>query len=282
MFRFYNYSKPGRGINKADLEKAGASLYFDIFFRRIWKMIILNIMYLVVSIPAIVISLIISSYFVTALASFAGINIAENATGIFLLNILFSIVFFQVTGSGPASAAKSYVLRKYVKDTHAWVYSDFFENIKSNFKQGICVYIINMLLTATLMFSYISYSYMWKNSLGNILAIIIILTATVFVMMQMYVYQLMSSVELKVKYIYKNALALTIIKLPWNILVMALTLLIMFLVYSIAMRVHLICVLFILALYFVLISFTQIFMTNNVMKKYVIEPSLLLEKENEK
>ena len=276
---FNNYTKPGKGINKEDLDKSGVSLYFDIFFRRIWKMMTLNLMYLLVSIPAIVISMFISAYFLMSAASLAGVDVIKNSTSLSILSLLFAVAIFQITGSGPASVAKSYVLRKYVRDTHAWVFSDFFENIKSNFKQGIAVYIINTIVSIALMFSYIFYSFIWKNSMGSALSIVIIVIAVVFVMMQMYVYQLVASVQLKVRHIYKNALALTIIKLPWNIVVLGMTFVLMYLMYYLALTIPIVCVVLVIALYFVLVSFTQIFMTNNVMNKYVIEPGKKIEEE---
>ena len=272
MFGFNNYTKPGKGISKEDLNKSGVSLYFDIFFRRIWKMMTLNLMYLLTSIPAIVISFLLSTYFLMSAASLAGVDVVKNSSSLGILSFLFAIVFFQITGSGPASVAKNYVLRKYVNDTHSWVVSDFFENIKRNFKQGIAVYIIDTLMLSGLLLAYIFYSLVLKNSMGSALSVVIIISAAVFVMIQMYVYQLVASVELKVKHIYKNALAFAIIKLPWNIVVLFMTLFLIYLMYYLAFTIPAICAVFIITLYYVLLSFTQIFMTNNIMNKYVIEP----------
>lgn len=164
MFGFNNYSKPGKGINKEDLNKSGVSLYFDIFFRRVWKMMTLNLMYLLMSIPAIIISFVISSYFILSVSSLTGVNIEKNSSSLSIISLLFTIAFFQITGSGPASVAKNYVLRKYVNDTHSWVVSDFFENIKKNFKQGIIVYIISSIMAFGLIYAYIFYSFILNPS----------------------------------------------------------------------------------------------------------------------
>ena len=269
MFGFNNYSKPGKGINKEDLNKSGVSLYFDIFFRRIWKMMALNLMYLLVSIPAIVISILISTYFLVSVVSLAGVDAVKNSTLLGFLSLFFAIIFLQVTGSGPASVAKSYVLRKYVRDAHSWVVSDFFENI------------INTLVSAGLIFAYIFYSFIWKNSMGSALSIVIIIVAAIFVMMQMYVYQLVSSVKIKVKHIYIKALTLTVMKLPWNIVVLCMTFFLAYLMSYFALTSPAICVVFVIALYFTLVCFTQIFMTNNVMNKYVIESGKKTENEEQ-
>ena len=80
MAGFFNYSKAGKGITKEDLEKSGLALYFDILGRRIWKLITLNLLYLLVSIPAILISIAISVYFLTLAASIRGVDVAKNST----------------------------------------------------------------------------------------------------------------------------------------------------------------------------------------------------------
>ena len=268
---FNNYTKPGRGVSKEDLDKSGVSFYFDILFRRIWKMIQLNLLYVLVSIPAIVISAVLSLYFLTMTASVKNISIDDNATTLVILSLLFAIIFFQLTGSGPASVAKNYVLRKYVNDKHSWVVSDFFEHIKKSFKQGMAVYIINTLVLFVLLFAWMFYSFILEI---KALSIVVITIAVLFVIMQLYIYQLVASVELSVKYIYKNALALTIIKLPWNLLVMIVTGILMYGMYYVALNIPILCVALLIVIYFVLMSFTQIFMTNNALKKYIIEPGL--------
>ena len=79
MAGFFNYSKAGKGIKKEDLDKSGVGLYFDIFGRRLWKLMTLNLMYLAVSIPAIIIVYYITTYLFTYLMSLTGVNAGEIA-----------------------------------------------------------------------------------------------------------------------------------------------------------------------------------------------------------
>ncbi len=282
MAGFFYYSKSGKGVKKGDLEKSGVGLYFDILGRRIWKLITLNLMYLVVSIPAIIISYGISTYLLTYLLSLTGMNMAEAADMIQILIIFMAAVLFQIFGSGPATASMCFILRKYVKDTHVWIFSDFFEHFKKNFKQGIAVYVINTIVSIALIVAYIFYSLIMRSSLGDVLALVIIITSAFFCMMQMYVYQLMAGFNFKVKDIYKNSLLLTMIKLPWNILVVAVVGLVMYAMYSVALTSPLIAVVIFVAIYIVLVNYTQIFMTNNIIKEYVLEPSIQKEENSEK
>ena len=279
MAGFLNYSKAGKGIKKEDLEKSGLALYFDIFARRIWKLIILNLMYFLVSIPAIFIAWGVSSYLVTFLMTLSKTNVVENNAIVTIISLFSAVILFQIFGSGPATASVNYIIRRYVKDSHVWIFSDFFEHIKKNFKQGIAVYIINTLVSAFLIIAYIFYALIMRNSLGSLLAFVIVVVSAFFIMMQMYTYQLMAGFDFKVKDIYKNSFLLTIIKLPWNLLVTATVFILMYAMYSLALTSPLIAVVILASIYFVLVNFTQIFMTNNIVKEYVLEPSLKKSEE---
>ena len=272
MAGFFDYTKPGKGVRKDEPEKTGFELYFDILFRRLWKIISLNLIYIIASIPAIIISWFISTYFVTRGAVMAGIDLTEMATALSLLIIFMTVIFLQLCGSGPATAAMSYVLRKYVNDTHSWVWSDFKDNFKSNFKQGIATYFINVGVISVSLFSFLFYTFEMKSSASAVLRFMVALIAIIFAMMQMYTYQLMAGFELKLKHIYKNAFLLTAAKLPWNVLSAAVAVGIVYGVFSITMNIPIVGILAIGLLMFSLVSFTEIFMTNNIVKKYILEP----------
>ena len=282
MAGFFNYSKAGQGVRKEDLEKSGLGLYFDILGRRLWKLMTLNLMYIAISIPAIIIAYIISTYLLSFFLSLPKekIEISEISDVIKIITMFMTVILFQFFGSGPATASMTYILKTYVKDTHVWIFSDFFEQFKKNFKQGLAVYLINTFVSFALIVAYIFYSFIMRNSLGDILAFVIIITAAFFTMMQMYTYQLMAGFDFKVKDIYKNSLLLTMIKLPWNILTAALIFVFMYAMYSIYLTSPLIAIILFIVIYIVLVNFTQIFMTNNIIKEYVLEPSL--KKETEK
>lgn len=272
IFGFFDYTKPGKGVSKEDVNKKGIALYFDILLRRFWKLITLSMIYIIASIPAIIIGWFISTFLASWAAAQAGINIEEAATALNLLGIMLTIVFLHICGSGPATAALTYVLRKYANDTHAWVWTDFKDSFKNNFKQGIALYLINTMVLFLLIFSFLFYSYAQITPVFYVLRAMIIVMAALFYMMQMYVYQMIASFELNLKYIYKNAFLLTLVSLPKNILTAIVSGGIIYAVFSVTMRVPLIGILLIGLLLYPLITYTQIFMTNNTVKKYMLQP----------
>jgi len=276
---FNSYTKPGKGLSKEDVQKSGIPLYFDIFLRRFWKFILINLLYIIASIPAIVISFVIANYFIGYIASIIGLTESEEYLSVVpLLAVLFTAFILQATGSGPASAGHTTVIRKYVKDTHAWIWSDFIGSFKQNFKQGIAVYVINVAVFFMMAFGYLFYRYIMPGTISVVLSTLILILGLLFCIMQKYVYVLVSGFQLKVKHVYKNAFILTIVGLKWNIfsaIVIGAMLYGMAYLYTSVIGVALIVL---LCFYFTLVNFTQTFITNNVVKKYLEEPAL--EQEN--
>lgn len=272
---FNSYTKPGKGVSKEDVQKSGIPLYFDIFLRRFWKFIPINLLYIIASIPAIVISSVIAYYFLLRIPFSENLVASEEfAISFLLLHILFTVVILQATGSGPASVGHTAVLRKYVKDTHAWIWSDFVSSFKQNFRQGIAVYIINVVIFFMIAFGYLFYRYLMPGTISVVLSTLILILGVIFCIMQKYVYVLVSGFQLKIKHVYKNAFILTIIGLKWNLFS---AVVIGAMLYGMAyLYTSMIGVAFavILCFYFTLVNFTQTFITNNVVKKYIEEPAL--------
>ncbi len=275
FFGFFDYTKPGRGVRKDEPEKTGFALYFDIFFKRIWKIISLNLFYILASIPAIIIAFFLSNYFIANFITLSGINIDDDisfALGLGILYLLLTVIILQITGSGPASVAMNYVLRKYVNDTHSWVWSDFIDNVKSNFKQGMGVYLVNVLVISLCVIGLLFYTFVMKGLLAYVFRTILLAFTIIFILMQKYTYMMVSGFELKFKHIYKNALILTIAGFKWNIFSAAVVLGLMYGAYSLVIRIPLVGILAFILFYFSVITFTQIFITNNVVKKYILKP----------
>lgn len=273
FFGFFDCTKPGRGVRKDEPEKTGFALYFDIFFKRIWKIISLNLFYILASIPAIIIAFFLSNYFIGTLLTLSGINIdGDISFALSILYLLLTVIILQITGSGPASVAMNYVLRKYVNDTHSWVWSDFIDNIKSNFKQGMCVYLVNVSVLSLCIIGLLFYTFVMKGMLAYVFRMILLVFTVIFILMQKYTYMLVSGFELKFKHIYKNAFILTIAGLKWNVFSAAVVLGLMYGAYSLVIRIPLVGIPAFILLYFSVITFTQIFITNNVVKKYILKP----------
>ena len=285
FFGFFDYSRPGRGISKDEPQKTGIALYFDILLRRFWKFITLNLLYLLFSVPALAVIFFLSSEAVMRLASavidFSKIS-ADESRALWLLTITLSSIVFAVFGSGAARGALSYVMNNFVNDRHSWIWSDFWEHLKKNFIQGTVVFVIDMVALVLFSVSIYFYSYcMPQKYLSLALRSVVFAVFLVFLMMHMYIYPIMAVFKLKVKDIYRNSLLLVMARLPWNFLAFAVSggVLAAFVYASLVSGIGIILMLLI---GFVLIAYTQMFMTNNVVKKYLLEPALAMENREEK
>lgn len=268
---FFNYGKPGPGVSREDVEKTGPALYFDELFRRFWKLLSLNLIYLVASVPALAVIFFMTSYALLWIESILGLDFTQY---IMMGAIQLTIIITAFIGTGAASAAQAYVLRCYVNDTHSWVWSDFKDRLKSNFWQGTAVFVIDMVVISLLFVSFLFYSTQLTGTLKIVFLSIIFMISFVFTLMHMYIYRIMATFKLGIKDIYRNSLILTMAKLPWNVMCFAMSAFFTWLVFNILSVQPLAGFVLLFFLYIPITVFTQLFMTNNVEKKLLLEPSL--------
>ncbi len=276
FFGMFDYTKPGKGVSKEDVDIHGIALYFDILWRRLGKLICLNLLYVLFSIPALVIYWHLSAYLITAFVSFYPGDYEPLALQ--FLNLFTTVSLLLLLGSGSPTAAMSYVLRKYVNDTHSWVWSDFWDNFKSNFVQGTLMFIINAVAFVVAGIALLFYANM-GGLFSVVLTTLVGIMFIIFIMAQMYTYNIMASMKLKLRHIYKNALVLTVGRLPINICAIAVALIAIYLYNLVA--VYELSLIAILIIFYTLPVYTQIFITNNTVNKYLIKPSEEAEKNSE-
>ena len=66
---------------------------------------------------------------------------AENVRG-FVLTMLIQLVPCMLI-AGPATAGTTYVIRNWARDEHAWIWSDFKDAWKQNWKESLLIMLIN-------------------------------------------------------------------------------------------------------------------------------------------
>lgn len=243
LFGGGSYNKVGKGVSKDEPEKRGMFKFFELFARKFWKYITLNLIYILACIPTIIIlffltSLISGSYLssdsvtrgIAALMGQEVLDITHIDTAKMIvtmdvvIKIFVIIMFTALLGMGPATAGFTYILRNFAREEHAWVWSDFWEVTFKNFKQATVVFCIDAVALILGFFAYRFYGSMPKPMCY--IKYVLFAAALVFVMMHFYIYPMMVTFKLKLKDIYKNALIFTFAKLPLNFLVLALVLLV--------------------------------------------------------
>ena len=276
MAKLFDVTKEGKGVRKEQINnRKGFMLFLDIYFRRFWKLVLLNLIYMIASIPAIFISYKFVQYALIFYMQLARIS-PENTgavTAAIRLTPFFIAIIMQFCGAGPMTAGFNVVLRKYVNDKHAWVWADFLRGIKENWKQGLGIYLINMAYTVLATGSSLFYKYLMPDM--QILSVVIFATSLVFLMMQMYTYQLMVGFKLTLKDIYKNSAILTIIKLPTNMGVAFISVMLLYFMCTLAVSVPPAMLMFtfiiIMLVFFSTVTLAQMFMTRKIIQKYLID-----------
>ncbi|MBO4897326.1 MAG: DUF624 domain-containing protein [Clostridia bacterium] len=210
MGLIYRFSKSGKGITK---EEALKRSYFNILWRKLSRLSVLNILYFLCNIVFFALSVFLMWGFFTGdeneLADFF-INISKGRA---LLPIL---PFVPLMFTGPTTAGLTYVCRNFARQEHAFVASDFFEHTKKNFKQGMLAGIILTLVFYLYLNAAVYYYLNFPSS-----AVISAVLGCFLIIASFYVYPLMVTFDMSLKDIFKNSILFALSNLPWNLLTLA-------------------------------------------------------------
>ncbi len=217
-----SYTKSGPGVNPDAPQKRSFFRFFDIFSRKFWHFSKSNLIYSLFLIPTFVVILLISFFMVgviTSGISFDGAGTTGIALVYWLGGLTLTNLYIALWGAGPATAGMTYLMRNFANEDHAWLWSDFKDNVKSNFKQSLAVFAIDI---AVIAFSYIAicvYSQM-SGFLGAFKYVLYVMLL-IYTLMHLYIYPMMVTFKLSLKDIYRNSLLFALGKLPSNLLILA-------------------------------------------------------------
>ncbi|MCR5122027.1 MAG: DUF624 domain-containing protein [Ruminococcus sp.] len=225
MKLFGGYDRPGPGIPKAPMEKKGWIKCVEVYGRRMWKLMALNLLFILSCLPVVTI--------------------------------------------GPAIAAMTKVCRNWSQERNAFLWEDYWEAFKKNFKQSFIMGLIDVLFLVSLSVAIPTYNEWAKNSNLMFIPFLLCLScAIVFFMMHFYIYLMIVSTNLSMRQIIKNSFLLVSLGMKsslWTLLVWIMVLFTMF----ILLPMSLIIVLF---WPFSFLCFVSSFNCYPVVRKYVIQP----------
>lgn len=211
---------------KYEDNRSRLAIFFGVLYRKFWRLITINLMFIVFNIPAIVLSYFLSICLI-------GIFIPEAST-ISIEEFRFLLwdsgfpttMFFMaipIITVGPAQAGLTYLLRCYSYERPTFTWSDFRDKMKENFKQGIAVTFINLFLLLFLIFDLYLYP---RVSDGGVLFSIanglMIMVFILFMMASLYIYPMMVTYELKIRDLYKNAVLFALARFLPNLVILIL------------------------------------------------------------
>ncbi len=242
-----SFDKPGKGIDPNAPQKRSFFRFMDILNRKMSHLMRVNLIYSLTLIPTFIMVFFLVGIISSRILSIPNLesmvqNIASNyaasigeagmAEEYFLktlagLDVFFrfvlSYLFVILWGMGPATAGATYVWRNFAREEHAWVWNDFKDALKSNFKQSAAVFFIDILAFFLFYITITVYSKMtgWMGLLQYVSWMVL----AIYTMMHFYLYPMMVTFRLSLKELYHNALLFTLGKLPSNLLVLGILLL---------------------------------------------------------
>ena len=184
--------------------------------------------------------------------------------GICKLNLVFILFCIPVVTIPTALTAMSRVVMLMIMDKPVYPFGDFFAEFKAEWKRATVAGLVYFPLLALAVYGL----YFYANVVDNYILYTLSIVACVSVLIiGFYLFPMLAMLDLKIKEIFKNAVLLTFVRMPQNILtliiVAALTLLVvMFLPPTIVV---------VLLIFFALIGYITTFCAYTGLKKHVIK-----------
>ncbi len=220
--RMYNGNPNRPDLDPGDMPKNRFELFFTTLGVRIGDLMKLNMLLIVFLLP---IELWTIWTLMAMNAGLAGIDMSGGVPQVVTENLLSQLSFYLMVNivllplAGPPLAGMTYVVRNYARDEHAWLWSDFRDHMKANWKQSMLL----MLILALIMFlsfvvlSMYAFALQTQQWLWFMMTLYIIFLS-LFVLSYMYAFPMMVTYKLKLGQILRNSLMLSMGRLPFTII----------------------------------------------------------------
>ena len=286
------FKKIGQNNEKEQVltDKKGIFLYFELLLRKFWNYIKLNLLYVLTSLLTFAFYFVICAGFVVPvilgtipeenfkiMADAAGGMDLELFYGslIWALSCIMSLIIITFFGGGVCSAGYHYILRNYARQENAYVFSDYFQHTKLNFKQSFLLSLIDKLLVSMLLIS-ASYYYamMFESNSGFVPVIafaLMIFALYLFGAMHIYMWTMMVTFKVTLKQLFKNSFLLTIgtaVRTVFYILSMLIFTVLAVILFA---NSQIFVIVFYIILLFVLVDLAGHLVSYPVIKKYMID-----------
>lgn len=200
FFGIGNFTKPGPGVSKDEPQKFAFFRFFELYFRKFWKLIELNLLYVVCCIPFFIPLFIAGMY-------------TKNT-------VVLNLLLIPAIGIAMITSGFTYVLRNFAREMPTFLWSDFKDAIINNWRQSVVIGVIDTAAYFLMYFSISFYNMQTKaNSLYIIPLILCLFVSLVFIFMQYYLFVMLVTFDLTIKQLFKNALIFAFAGLVRNILI---------------------------------------------------------------
>ena len=224
------YGKAGkRDYSEMDMPKNRISLFFLVLKDHFFDLVKVNFLQLVFWIPFLIWSFMnliaVQSMDVDAMLAM------ENGAQM-IMDTMRSYLFVWLVGvipcvaiTGPSSAGSAYIMRNWARDQHAFLFSDFKDAFKGNWKQALVSSVLTSFVPVLAYTAVTFYGELAGSNAVMFAPMIIVFTAVLmWTLMLPLIYPMMIGYELKLKDIFKNAFLMACARLPQMVFARLITL----------------------------------------------------------
>lgn len=215
----YYYGKAGKGDYRiSDMPQNRFQLFGAVMKVR-WSSIFgVNLLYMLFWLPTFIWAAIHVMLLLTPDAL-----TAEGAAASYFITFLIGL-FPCIAITGPFTAGATFVMRNWARDEHSFVWSDFWDAVKGNWKQALPVSCISGILPLMVYVGWQFYGQLASQSFVYVIPMCLVMIVSVlWKLSEMVIYTLMVTYELSFKNLLRNAFLLTVAKLPLAIGIKLLT-----------------------------------------------------------
>ena len=220
MNNFY-YGKSGKGdFNKEDLPTNRWQLFWEMLRVRFSALIRLNLMYVVAWLPTMIVLMIGAMSLLTGMATEDGQvvdNVLELAQSILFSTLVLLIPCVTITGIVTPGVA--YVTRNWSRDEHAFIWSDFKDAVKENWKQGLVLSLVTSLVPLIVYTCWNFYGSLASTQSAVMIVpqVLVLMVGVIWYLALTYMHPLIVSYKLKMKDVLRNGVLLAIARLPMSV-----------------------------------------------------------------
>ena len=214
------YGKAGKAdYTEMDMPKNRISLFFLVLKDHFFDLIKVNFLQLVFWIPFLIWSFMnliaVQSMDVDAMLAMENGTkmITDSIRGYLFVWLVGLIPCVAITG--PSSAGSAYIMRNWARDQHAFLFSDFKDAFKGNWKQALASSVMTAFVPVLAYTAVTFYGELAGSNVVMLAPMIIVFSAVLmWTLMLPLIYPMMIGYELRLKDIFKNALLMACARLP--------------------------------------------------------------------
>ncbi len=220
MNNFY-YGKSGKGdYTPENLPQNRWELFWEMLRVRFSALMRLNLMYMLCWLPAMIVIMIGAFSFLTSLSGMVEgevtMSLSQLAASILSPTLVLLVPCIAITG--PFTAGICYVTRNWARDEHSFIWSDFKDAVKENWKQSI---VISLITGVVPMMVYVCWNFYGsmadENAFMVVPQVFTMMLGILWALAVTYFYPLIVSYKLRMRDVFRNGFLLAIARLPMSI-----------------------------------------------------------------